>query len=603
MSGGIIQLVAYGKEDLFLTRDPQITFFKIVYRRHTNFAVEEIEQNFTIPPDFGKQSTCIISQDGDLINKIAIKITLPAIPKFSTNDHAQQTKFATKFAWAKYIGFAILKYVEIEINGQVIDRHYGEWLYIWTMLTARNINDGGLNKLIGNVPELTDFTDSKEEYILYVPLQFWFCRAPGLSIPVINLLFSDIKINIELYELDKCFFISPTHYIKCNESLVNFKPYEYLVQKSSDNNNNIERYGIFSHYDSINKKLYYTAITEDTFIGAPLPNNVLLNNIYTNNNINNLNLRTINSEVSTRYGINQTSEVSTRYGINQTSEVSTRYGINQTSETSANININMKNLLYSPKVEKYNIRGISSDFVVRPDIGATSKKVHHRSLKNISLKKCVLLVDYVFIDDDERFKFAQSRHDYLIEQLYFTPNITIDGSHPRLLLTIDQPCKLTVWLAQLDYIYNFNDRFNYTDSHIRKRPYDIAYTDPTKIKLYNNKTIGEEVGKSLFVEETLKLNSQDRLSKRPTQYFEYLEPFQHAQNQLPDGVGMYSYAIYPTEIPPSGATNMGQIELIELQPKMSYKISNINKAKFRSYSLCYNIWRTENGISATIFIR
>jgi hypothetical protein len=540
MTGGIVQLVAYGKEDLFLTRDPQITFFKIIYRRHTNFAREDIEQHFIHPPNFGKRTTCVISPEGDLVNRMSLKITLPAIPKFSLTSDGGSVP--TQFAWIRKIGFAMVKSVEIEINGKIIDRHYGEWMHIFSTLTSRNINDKGLDRMIGNVPELTDFTDSKEEYILYVPLYFWFCRASGISLPAVSLQFSDIRINLELYDLDKCYIISPTHYIKCDANLVNLKPHEYLVQKGTDG---VDRFGIFSSFDVVNKRLYYTAITQDKFIGVPYDGNT----------------NTIDDATKT-------------------------------------------SILATPTAEKYNIRGVSTDFLVRPDLAVKSTTYHRKSLKTINLKDCVILVDYVYLDDDERYKFAQTKHDYLIEQLYFTPNVAIEGTNPKVKLDVDQPCKLTVWLAQLDYINNFNDRFNYTDSHILKRPYDVY--DPknqSKFKIYNSVAVGESVGTHLLDEATVRLNSQVRLTKRNNEYFEQLQPIQHTDNRLPPGCSMYSYSIFPIDPTPSGTTNMSQIELIELNLKMNFRVNVNQKAKFRSYSLCYNIWRVDNGYSSPVFIR
>ncbi|VBB18237.1 capsid protein [Yasminevirus sp. GU-2018] len=553
MTGGILQLVAYGKEDLFLTRDPQITFFKVIYRRHTNFAREEIPQYFIHDPNFGKRSTCIIAQDGgDLIGNMSLKITLPAIPKLSTissvSSEAKEDQrdgvldqTSTKFAWIRKIGFAMLKYIEIEINGKVIDRHYGEWLYIWSELTTRNINDGGLDKLIGDVPELTSFTESKEEYVLYVPLYFWFCRQSGLALPIVGLQYSDVKVNLEFYELDRCFVISPTHYIKCYGDIVNFHPYEYIYQRGVDN---IDRYGMFSHYDSINRRLYYTAINSDKLTGVPYDGDVSTLNDATKNSI-----------------------------------------------------------LTTPRAEKYAIRGVSSDFSIRPDLGVKSVTVHRKSLKTIKLKECVVMADFVYLDDDERIKFAQSKHDYLIEQLYFTPNISIEGTNPKMKLDIDQPCKLMVWLTQLDYVSDFNDRFNFTDSHIIKRPYDVQHTNPTKRKLFGRRSVGETVGNSLIDEETIRLNSQVRLSTRPNEYFEHLQPYQYSKNRLPTGCSMYSYGVIPLDPAPSGTTNMSQIELIELNLKMNYRVNINQKAKFRAYALCYNVWRVDNGLSSPIFIR
>lgn len=555
MTGGIVQLVAYGKEDLFLSRDPQITFFKVIYRRHTNFAREEIPQYFINDPDFGRRTSCIVSPEGDLINKMCLKITLPAIPKFnSSNTVSDQTSTSdssgnstssdntsTKFAWIRKIGYSMIKYIEFEVNGVVIDRHYGEWLHIWSILTTKNINDKGLDKLIGNVPELIEFTESKDEYIVYVPLQFWFCRASGLALPMISLQYSDIKINLELQKLENCLIASPTHYIKCAGDIVNFAPYEYLYQKGADG---VDRYGIFSHYDIVNKRLYYTSINPDKFTGIPYDGDPTLLDDATKQSIVN-----------------------------------------------------------TPKSEKYAIKGVSTDFSIKPDLATRSVTTHKRSLKNLILTECVLLTDYVYLDDDERMKFAQTKHDYLIEQLHYTPNIAIEGTNPKVKLDIDQPCKLTVWLTQLDYISNFNDRFNYSDSHVRKRPYDVNYTDPSKIKMFANKNVDEVIGNSLIDEEAIRLNSQIRMSKRVNEYYEFLQPIQHSTNTLPKGCGMYSYSIVPTDPAPTGTTNMSQIELIELNLKMNYRVNVSQKAKFRSYSLVYNVWRVDNGLSAPIFIR
>ena len=569
MTGGILQLVASGTEDLFLTRDPQITFFKLMYRRHTNFSLEDVPQYFMHDPDFGKRSTCVIGKDsGDLLHRLCLKITLPEIQKLSTfniatpytsdeisktnngivdNTTDTMTNFTgsssvkpTMFAWIRKIGFAMIKFVEIEINGKVIDRHYGEWMYLFSQLTTHN-NDYGLNKLIGDIPELTEFTETKPEHILYVPLYFWFCRSSGLALPLVSLQYSDIKINVEFYDIERCYYLSPTHYIKCNADIVNFKPYEFIKQRGPDN---VDRYGMFSYYDTINRRLYYTSINSDRLTGVPYDGDSSLLD----------------------------------YSIRQT-------------------------ILATPKAEKYIIKGESSDYTIKPDLLANTITVRCRSLKNIKLKECYVLANFVYLDDEERIKFAQNRHDYLIEQLYFTPNIPIEGSNPKLKLEIEQPCKLMVWVAQLDYVNNFNDRFNYTDSHIYRRTYDTDYTDPNKIKLYRSTDINDQIGSSLISETMLNLNSQTRLTKRSATYYEKLQPYQHSPNALPKGVSIYSYSMFPFETYPSGTTNMSQIELIETVLKMNYRVNVNQKAKYRSYALCYNVWRVDNGLSSPIFIR
>jgi hypothetical protein len=580
MAGGVIQLVAVGKEDLFITNDPQITFFKVIYRRHTNFAREDIPQFFINEPDFGKRSTCLISQTGDLVNNMALKITLPEIPCFSSQHDGKArddcTENKMKFAWIRRIGFAMIKFVEVEIDGKVIDRHYGEWLHIWSCLTTRNITDNGLNKLIGDVPELTDFTFSKDEYVLFIPLQFWFCRSPGLSLPVINLQYSDIKVNLELYDLDKCYVISPSHSIKCDANLENFKQYEYLVQKGCDG---IDRYGIFSHFDAVNKRLYYTAITHDKFTGMQTEGDVSIQH-NSKSSYNGSSTAGLNALLN-RINGNKKGNIFNKKIINK------NVYDDSISRTDSNPH----------RFEKYVIRGVTSGFTIVPEINSKTMTVHHRSLKNIKLKECIILANYIYVDNEERFKFAKRKNDYLIEQLYYTPNVPIEGPNAKVQLVADQPCKLTVWVAQLDYIYDFNDRFNYTDSHIIKCQYNV----PTEVMgPYNS---AKYIGNSLIEESTIKLNSQDRLTKRPNKYFEYLQPFQHTLNRLPEGCGMYSYGLIPTQVAPSGTTNMSQIELVELHLKMNHKISVNQKAKFRSYSLCYNVWRVDSGLSGLVFIK
>lgn len=536
MTGGIVQLVAKGKEDLFLTGEPQITFFKVLYRRHTNFAREEICKYFINEPDFGKRATCLIDVSGDLIDNMTLRIVLPSINKLSKRGGTD-----TKFAWIRRIGHAMIKTIEIEINGKVIDRHYGEWLHIWNMLTTRNIDDNGMDKLIGNVSQLTEFTYTKDEYTLYIPLYFWFCRTSGLALPIMNLHYCDIKINLELFELEKCYIISPTHYIKCVANIVNFEPYEYLTQQTPDG---IERYGIFSHYDIIQKRLYYTPITSNKFVG-----------------------------------------------------ISYSGSINDIDDTI------IDGIINAPYSGRYAIKGNTTDFSILPCVLTQTIISQYKSLRNISLVECILLVEYVYLDDDERLKFARTRQDYLIEQLYYTPNVAIQGVNQKIKLNIDNSCKLIIWLAQFDYIYNSNDRLNFTDSHIRKLNLDNIHIDNDKKKMYDNKKTGCEIGNSILEESNIRLNSQERLTKRENIYFGEIQAIQHTKNRLPIGVSMYSFALFPFDVSPSGTTNMSEIELIEVGLRLNYKVSIEKSAKVRAYGLCYNIWRVDNGLSAVVFVR
>ena len=202
MGGGFLQIAAYGEEDVYLTGNPQITFFISVYKRYTNFSIENIKKNFTGETDFGKRSYCNIDKTGDLINNIFLNIKLPSLKKYNA-------KFNTNYRWVNNIGHAIIDYVNIEIGGVEIDRHYGLWLQIWSELTIPDEKKQGYYDMIGFSMYDTYYFDKTDEYSLYVPLQFWFCRDKGLSLPIIALQHQDVRINVVFRKIDDV-IITPT---------------------------------------------------------------------------------------------------------------------------------------------------------------------------------------------------------------------------------------------------------------------------------------------------------------------------------------------------------------------------------------------------------
>ena len=199
-----MQLVAYGAQDIYLTGNPQITFFKVVYRRHTNFAVEAIEQTFNGQVDFGKRVTATISRNGDLIQQMYLEVVLPIVT----------TAGSTSNVWTYGIGNAMISKAEIEIGGQLIDRQYGDWMNVWTELTVPAGKRMGYDVMVGNLinggstfgstfgagtSDQVGGLSSAVNQRLYVPFQFWFNRNPGLALPLIALQYHEVKLNLELY--------------------------------------------------------------------------------------------------------------------------------------------------------------------------------------------------------------------------------------------------------------------------------------------------------------------------------------------------------------------------------------------------------------------
>jgi hypothetical protein len=185
MGGGLMQLVAYGAQDIYLTGNPQITFFKVVYRRHTNFSMESIQQTFNGTVGAGNRQTVTISRNGDLVHKMYLEYTN------GVTDHDINP------------GHHGINSVELEIGGQKIDKHFGHWMEAWVELTEPNSAGAvGDEAVPGSGTKFQNMAcagghigDSSQPCT--VPLQFWFCRNPGLALPLIALQYHEVKVIVE----------------------------------------------------------------------------------------------------------------------------------------------------------------------------------------------------------------------------------------------------------------------------------------------------------------------------------------------------------------------------------------------------------------------
>ena len=227
MTGGSLQIAAYGAPDIYLTGNPQITFFKATYARHTNFSIESLGQSFDGTADFGKTVSLTMGRNGDLIGNTYLQATLPLISVPALED----------FNWIGHVGEFLIKSVELNIGGQQIDKHYGYWLNIWSALTLPESKLHGYNAMIGNtlavIQSIGPSADSFE-YFLFVPLQFWFCRNPGLALPLIALQYHDVKYIFEFETFDNLMEIGST-YTGAAGSLSNVKLYtDYIYLDTAE---------------------------------------------------------------------------------------------------------------------------------------------------------------------------------------------------------------------------------------------------------------------------------------------------------------------------------------------------------------------------------
>lgn len=132
--------------------------------------------------DFGKRVTCTISRNGDLIHRVYLQVSLPAWTTSGLNDAG---------GWCDWVGHALIKNVEVEIGGQRIDKQYGEWMNIWNELTQCAGKKAGYETMVGKNIRGSTGSGAASGLVpattLYVPLEFWFCKNPGLALPLIAL--------------------------------------------------------------------------------------------------------------------------------------------------------------------------------------------------------------------------------------------------------------------------------------------------------------------------------------------------------------------------------------------------------------------------------
>jgi len=192
MGGGLLQLVAYGAQDAYLSGNPQITFWKGLFKRHTNFAMEPFRINLTGQPNWGVKHSALIGRHADLLYSTYLEVVMPE-GQFVNNDGYR-------------LGYNLIKYVELDIGGQLIDRLYGEWLFLWDCLSSDVQSGKKLFNMVGvynsetfTTPTLSNCANGRDSagFTLYIPLNFFYTRNPGAALPLIALQYHEVKINIE----------------------------------------------------------------------------------------------------------------------------------------------------------------------------------------------------------------------------------------------------------------------------------------------------------------------------------------------------------------------------------------------------------------------
>ena len=205
MPSGRIQLASVGVQDFYLTGNPEITYFQKIYKRHTSFALETLDNTFEDVADFGGEVRCVIPRKGDLIRTIYLRVELPAL----TSDNI------SNIGYTDSIGNAIIEHADLIIGGQIIERITGEYMEIHNQYFVSDSKQESLKALIGttgqqrglgNATSNTNAIYGPYPRTFLVPLPFYFYRHEPLSIPLTALTRQEVEVRIKFRKIDDLYF-------------------------------------------------------------------------------------------------------------------------------------------------------------------------------------------------------------------------------------------------------------------------------------------------------------------------------------------------------------------------------------------------------------
>lgn len=548
MGGGLMQLVAYGAQDVYLTGNPQITLFKVVYRRHTNFAVECIELSMETAKPSGKPQVQIL-RNGDLATKTVFRVTLPDLTPTNA-----ETGFDGKVAWVRRLGHALISYVEIQIGGAPIDKHWGVWLDVWYELTHPEGQERGYRAMIGDVEQLTTLQDSIEGgYNLFIPLQFWFCRNYGLALPLIALQYHDVRLNFDLEDLDKL----------------------YVYTRGT------KRAPAFSG-------LQYTSA------------GVLIDYVY------------LDSEERRRFA-----QVGHEYLIEQLQSDGEQQLSSQTSTTAPsvqsftlNFNHPCKEFVWVHKLGAFNgSAGVDGGWFLaysnrqEYEIGnwdlALQEAANNLARSMISVtsdywtasdKDVEKLTDFspvatplvVEVIGDTTFKFMCVNTESVgtdMQSVWILKNPVTQGSVNLASALVDvaveldfadfadnhYPAVSVVVVEHTMSLLNVSIPLvtGYSTGFADRRVAEDTSMDVHVVQPHNYGVCLDGTG-NVVLDGLLVLNGHDRFSRREGNYFNYVQPYQHHTRTPADGVNVYCFALHPEQHQPTGTANMSRIDNTKL---------------------------------------
>jgi len=586
MGGGLMQLVAYGAQDVYLTGNPQITFWKVTYRRYTNFAIESIEQTFNGQADFGRRVQCTISRNGDLAYRTYLQVTLPEINQLmGVGSYSGANDALGVYArWLDFPGEQLIAQVEVEIGGQRIDRQYGDWMHIWNQLTMTSEQQAGYFKMIGNTTQLTFITDPSfadvdgpcdsqaprqvcaprnalPETTLYVPLQFWFCTNPGLALPLIALQYHEVKINLDIRPIDECLWAVTT--LNCNSDAPSSSAVTQSGQAAS---------------------------------GKPVPASIAYNQSLVAASLY-VDYVFLDTDERRRMAQNPHEYLITQLQFTGDESVGS-----SSNKIKLNFNHPVKELVWVVQPDQ-NVDYCSSlvcdallfkvlgaqPFNYTDAIDALPNAVHAFGGPEAVGKADPnsLIGQHAFIDSDGLFESAGAM-DAAIPDGW--TGYWHGPGNPYNQPGLGGPTLNTNTTTGVTTLGTGNSLEN------------SSVSDAGTFVLTETSLDMHCWGQNPVVTAKLQLNGQDRFSEREGTYFDQVQPYQ-AHTRHPDtGINVYSFALRPEEHQPTGTCNFSRIDNATLQLVLSNAtVEGTKTAKVRVYATNYNVLRIMSGMGGLAY--
>jgi len=619
-----MQLVAYGAQDVYLTGNPQITFWKVTYRRHTNFAMESIEQTFNGQADFGRRVQCTISRNGDLAYRTYLQVTLPEIGQDSCCNPKPCDKVYAR--WLDYPGEQLISMVEVEIGGQRIDRQYGDWMHIWNQLTLTAEQERGYNKMVGQTTQLTYLIDPSfadvdsacanvnvpaavcaprnalPETTLYIPLQFWFCRNPGLALPLIALQYHEVRINLELRPSDEVLFAVTN----LTENSTGGSNPDGLGDADVPNGTSVKD-AVSYQKSLVAASLYVDYVfldTDERRRMAQNPHEYLIEQLQftgdesVGSSSNKIKLNFNHPCKELVFVVQPDANVDYCSSFLKGTPLNAALGaqpFNYTDALDALVNsigaFSGPLGVYLDKNGSPNGNGafIDQSTGMFQDPGADTNNAVGIQWGNVGP------FDWINKGDKDKFGFTNPVGSGSLANGTFTFDQVGGSSKPG--------------TGNHNQIVGFSSVWDPSCTIPGMSvPFPISEVPDSGVSDAGAFVMAETAlnlhcwGQNPVVTAKLQLNGQDRFSEREGTYFDLVQPYQHHTRNPDTGINVYSFALRPEEHQPSGTCNMSRIDNATLQLVLSTNaIGGDATAKVRVYATNYNVLRVMSGMGGLAY--